>query len=72
MTDRFTKGSDGYIRHKGFRVGTLWVNVFCDGDVTIAPVFEKLKTHEKLNTLNDFILLLQRERDLLIEEEEYK
>ena len=72
MPDRFTKGSDGYIRHKGFRCGTLYSNVRLDGDVTMAPLFDIFSRKQRISFLNDFILLLTRERDLLVEEGENK
>ena len=69
MPDRFTKGANGFDRHKGARVGTLWSNDVLDGDVTLHIDFDELNLVNKLDLLNDFIGLLERERDALIEEE---
>ena len=69
MTDRFTRGADGFERHKGVRIGTLWMLTSdVDGDVTLSPYFDELDGIAQIDLMNDFIGLLQRERDALIKE----
>jgi hypothetical protein len=71
MVDRFTYGWEGK-RHKGTRIGTLWMkgDLDLDGDVTIIKDFDDFHRIEKLDLLQDWIGLLQREYDKLIKEKE--
>lgn len=65
MTDRFTNGWSGH-RHKGKRAGTLWCeHGDIDGEVTIAPWFDNLGNVAKLDLLEDWIGLLEKEADAL-------
>lgn len=65
MTDRFTRGFD-LRRHKGFRVGTLWCDMWdADGDVTLSSEFDEMSDVARMDILNDFIGLLEKERDIL-------
>jgi hypothetical protein len=67
MADRFTKNWTGK-RHKGYRVGTLWgLHSDIDGDVTLSLDFDDLSDTAKIDLLSDFIGLLDRERDTLLE-----
>jgi len=60
MIDRFTNGWDGG-RHKGLRIGTLWMSNDVDGDVTMSPAFDALDLIAQLDVLGDCIALLKRE-----------
>jgi hypothetical protein len=68
-TDRFTRGWDGE-RHKGTRMGTLWAD--CDsgeGDVTLR--LDGMCNENalfRLDVLQDWIGLLQREYDITLKE----
>jgi hypothetical protein len=67
MADRFTKNWAGK-RHKGHRIGTLWgLKSDIDGDVTLSLDFDDLYDTAKIDLLSDFIGLLDRERDTLLE-----
>lgn len=67
MADRFTKNWKGK-RHKGWRAGTLWcLKSDVDGDVTLSLEFDDLYDTAKIDLLCDFIGLLDRERDTLLE-----
>lgn len=67
MADRFTKNWKGE-RHKGWRVGTLWgLKSDIDGDVTLSAEFDELYDTAKIDLLSDFIGLLERERDTLLD-----
>lgn len=67
--DRFTRGWEGF-RHKGRRLGTLWAD--CDageGDVTL--LLDGMCNESalfRLDVLQDWIGLLQREYDITLEE----
>tara|TARA_R110002126_G_scaffold184538_4_gene332893 strand:+ start:2004 stop:2237 length:234 start_codon:yes stop_codon:yes gene_type:complete len=65
MVDRYTRGYDE-TRHRGTRMGTLWADHCADGDVTMSPYFDELDHVSKIDVLNDLIVLLERERDVLI------
>jgi len=73
--DRFTRGWDGN-RFKGRRLGTLWADCECgEGDVTL--VLEGMCDEGslfRLDVLQDWIGLLQREYDITLKEfeEEYQ
>lgn len=68
-TDRFTRGWDGE-RQKGTRMGTLWAD--CDsgeGDVTLR--LDGMCNENalfRLDVLQDWIGLLQREYDITLKE----
>jgi len=69
MPDRFTRGGEGFRRHKGVRIGTLWsMRGDIDGDVTLSLDFDNEDCIAKIDLLSDFIGMLTREHDLLIEE----
>ena len=69
MTDRFTRGGENFHRHKGARIGTLWsMRGDIDGDVTLSIDFDNNSNIAKIDLLGDFIGMLTREYDLLIEE----
>ena len=70
MPDRFTRGGERFHRHKGVRIGTLWsMRGDIDGDVTLSLDFDDEDNIAKIDLLEDFIGMLRRELDLLLEEE---
>ena len=70
MPDRFTRGGEHFHRHKGIRIGTLWsMRGDVDGDVTLSLDFDNENNIAKIDLLGDFIGMLNRELDLLLEEE---
>lgn len=67
MADRYTIGFDGD-RHKGEKIGTLWNSKDdIDGDITLSCNFDGLSSIAKLDLLGDWIALLEREREYLLE-----
>jgi hypothetical protein len=61
MTDRHSLGFNQE-RHKGYRVGTLWCsNSDVDGEITFAQNFDEMSFMARIDLLNDFIGLLERE-----------
>jgi hypothetical protein len=63
MVDKFTRGWD-YKRHKGIRLGTLWVAPYdVDGDVTLSPAFYEHGALARMDLLNDIIGLLEKEKE---------
>lgn len=64
MVDRYTRGYEEE-RHRGTRMGTLWADHGADGDITMSPYFDELDHVSKIDVLGDFIVLLERERDVL-------
>lgn len=74
-TDRFTRGWDGH-RHKGKRLGTLWADCDCgEGDVTLRlDGMCNMGALFRLDVLQDWIGLLQREYDITLKEfdDEYR
>lgn len=69
MTDRFAGEEFEGSRHKGKRLGTLWIS-HCkeSGDVTLSHIFDEMDNLMKLDVLGDCIGLLQREYIKSLEE----
>lgn len=65
MVDRYTRGYEEE-RHRGTRMGTLWADHEADGDITMSPYFDGLDHVSKIDVLNDFLFLLEKERDVLL------
>ena len=76
MDELFNKRGERYshrrdykgTRTKGRRVGTLWYSITQgEGDVTFNFNFEELYDVEKVNTIQDFIGMLEREKEHWLE-----
>lgn len=66
MADRFSHGwNPGEPRRKGKRAGSLWFTSGIDGEVTFSQEYDALDYVAKVDLIEDFIGLLERERDVL-------
>jgi len=71
MEYRFTHGYDED-RHTGVLIGMLWadhLNDSPDGDVTMVPFFDEIDRWGKIELLSNVIFLLNREMEILIEQD---
>ena len=72
MADVFTTNWDGE-RHKGARMGTLWTSKdYPDGDITLSPEFMSRDRVTQLDMLKDWIGLLERHYDAVLEDRPYR
>jgi hypothetical protein len=71
MKYRFTHGYDED-RHTGVLIGMLWTDDLHgkpDGDVTMVPFFDEFDKWGKIELLSNVIFLLNREMEILIEQD---
>ena len=71
MEYRFTHGYDED-RHTGVLIGMIWVDDLHglpDGDVTMVPFFDQFDRGKKIQLLSNAIFLLNREMEILIEQD---